>query len=406
MADLYAAWCFSSLIANQTLNGELDAMSPPWKAIAEKLATIEPAFRAVTIDAMLGITPGGEEMLRSATRDVDPHGPAPTVQPVAFATLADIARLMAEQQWLWPGWIGLGVLNAVASDPGIGKTRFGMDISRRLWKKLVFPDGAVNPYPAGTRTLWIQGDRNFGEMLKCSRDFGLPDDAVVLGSAPNDPLGSLDLDDPDTISAIGERIIAAKTPLVIIDTVGMTTSHNLSKPNEAREFFAPLMDLASKTGVALEGLTHLSMNKEALGRRIVEKARIVVKMTQPNPEGQINRRRLWVDKSAIVKPQALGITMGDSGNEYDGNPPSEPEPARPGPAPVRLAECKQWLKDQLTPNPAAVQSVRTESDKAGFSVNILYKAKHELKVDEYVVGRGKWWKLPVVADVGDQQSHI
>ena len=138
------------------------------------------------------------------------------------------------------------MLNAVASDPGIGKTRFELDMARRLWKALPFPDGQANPYPAGTRTLWIQGDRNFAEMLRCLRDFGLPDDAVVLGSSPTDPLGSLDLDDPDTISAIGDRIIAAGTPMAIIDTVGMTTSRNLSKPSEAREFFAPLMDMATR----------------------------------------------------------------------------------------------------------------------------------------------------------------
>ena len=349
MSDLYDAWCLTSLTADQTLNGEVDRMSPPWKGIAEYLMGVSAAERTTALYAMLAITPGGSEMLQSVI-NTDPMAPcpAPQSQPIAFATLADVARLMAAQRWLWRGWLGLGVLNAVASDPGIGKTRFGLDIARRLHGALLWPDGQANPYPVGTRTLWIQGDRNFAEMLQCSRDFGLPDDAVVLGSSPADPLGSLDLDDPDNISAIGDRIIAAKTPVAIIDTVGMTTSHNLSKPNEAREFFAPLMDLASKTGVALVGLTHLSMNKDPLGRRIVEKARIVIKMTQPDPEGQVNRRRLWVDKSAIVKPPALGITMGSAGNEYDPNPPTEPTPAKPGPVPVRLAECKEWLKAQLT----------------------------------------------------------
>ena len=78
------------------------------------------------------------------------------------------------------------------------------------------------------------------------------------------------------------------------------------------------------------------MNKEALGRRIVEKARVVIKMTQPDPEGQPNRRRLWVDKTAIQKPPPLGITMTNDGNDVDGETPgkelrgrSEP-PARRG----------------------------------------------------------------------------
>ena len=61
---------------------------------------------------------------------------------------------------------------------------------------------------------------------------------------------------------------------------------------------------------------------------------------------------------------------------------------------------------QLTPNPAAVKDIRTESDKAGFSAKTLYQAKDELKVDEYEVNGRKWWKLPVVAIVGDKQSPI
>ena len=116
---------------------------------------------------------------------------------------------------------------------------------------------------------------------------------------------------PRRLAAIGNRILAAGVSLVVIDTVGMTTGRNLSRPEEAREFFAPIMELAHKTGTPFLGLTHLSANKEALGRRIVEKARVVIKMTQPDPEGQHDRRRLWVDKTAIQKPPPLGVTMTD-----------------------------------------------------------------------------------------------
>src|SRR5262249_25806944 len=156
-----------------------------------------------------------------------------------------------------------------------------------------------------------------------SRDFGLPDEAVALGSSPDEPLGSLDLDDPGTLAALGDRVQAAAAPLAVIDTVGMTTSRNLSRPDEAREFFAPVLEMGQGCGVALLGLTHLSRDKEALGRRIVEKARVVLKMTQHDPEGQRDRRRLWVDKTAVVKPPPLGITMGSGGNEYDFEPPNE-----------------------------------------------------------------------------------
>jgi hypothetical protein len=235
-------------------------------------------------------------------------------------------------------------------------------------------------------------------MLQAARDYGLPEEAVVLGSSPEEPFGSLDLDDPGTLAEIETRIKAAAVPLVVVDTIGMVTARNLCRPEEAREFFSPILELAQRCGVAMLGLTHLSANKEALGRRVVEKARSVIKLTQPDPEGQPNRRRLWVDKSAVVKPPALGVTMGSAGNEYDLDPPREPEEShrKPGPAPAKLEECVIWLRERLTLNAMPVGILRSEADAAGYSPAVLYRAKDAIGVDEYRVGPRKWWKLPHV----------
>jgi hypothetical protein len=398
------AWALRRLLIGHDLNGELDTLAEPWKRMGEHLAGLDKKARQVAWHAMLAARPEAAELVK-ALADVDPLGPAPTIAAVEpFATLADVARIVSAQPWLWQGWLALGVLNALAADPGIGKTRLAMDLARRLWLGLPLPDGQLSNLPAGTRTLWVQGDRNFAEMLQAARDFGLPDEAVVLGSAPDEPFGSLDLDDPDTLAAIGERIQAASVPLAMIDTVGMTTSRNLSRPDEAREFFAPILELCQKTGVALLGLTHLSKDKEALGRRIVEKARVVIKLTQPDPDGQPDRRRLWVDKTSVLRPPALGITMGTTGNEYDFNPPREPDPLprKRGPVPVKQEACKKWLANYLTPNPAMVKDVRTHAEAAGFSADTLYKAKDAIGVEEYPQHGFKWWKLPLVEDVGDK----
>jgi hypothetical protein len=398
------AWTLARVVANQPLNGEMHDMTEPFRSMAAHLEGINGKSRQAAWLAMLAARPEAPELVK-AMAAVDPLGPAPPSPAAAtFATLADVAKIVSAQPWLWTGWLALGVLNALAADPGVGKTRFTLDINRRLWFGLPWPDGQPATLPAGTRTLWVQGDRNFAEMLQAARDFGLPDDAVALGSAPDDPFGSLDLDDPDTLAALGDRIQAAEAALAVVDTVGMTTSRNLSRPDEAREFFAPILELCQKTGVAILGLTHLSANKEALGRRIVEKARVVIKMTQPDPEAQRDRRRLWVDKTAVVKPPPLGITMGTAGNQYDFDPPREPDPTprKRGPIPLKLEACKKWMADRLTPNPAMVKDVRTDADAAGFSADTLYKAKDAIGVEEYTQDSFKWWRLPLVEDVGDK----
>ncbi len=315
---------------------------------------------------------------------MEPPPERPGEPPVAvldgrFATLADYARIAEEQRWLWDGWIARGVFNAVASDPGTGKTRFGLDLARRLHHALPWPDGQPNELPEGTRTLWVQGDRAFPEMLEAARAFGLPDEAVALGSSPEDPTGSLDLDDPDTLAALAERIKTAAPALVVIDTVGMTTGRNLCRPEDARSYFGPLMDLAASSGVAFLGLTHLSKDKEALGRRIVEKARVVAKMTQPDPDGQPNRRKLWVDKTAAVNPPALGITMGDAGNEYDTSPPTEAEPNRGGRPPEKREKARLFIIEALTRrNDRRAKEICSEWEEAGESDKAFWGARDVL----------------------------
>ena len=51
-----------------------------------------------------------------------------------------------------------------------------------------------------------------------------------------------------------------------------------------------------------------------------------MQLEKPDPE-QPHRRKLYVVKSNGLYPAPLGVTMGEQGNEYDLNPPSEPEQA-------------------------------------------------------------------------------
>jgi AAA domain len=328
----YDAWVVSRLIAGLNVEGGLEAVSRPLRSLVDHLDALPTEVRQTALGGFLCSPTFDRALMIEALAAMDPEGSAPeSVNGRVFATLADIARVVSDQSWLWRDWIARGVLNVVASEPGTGKTRFGLDLARRLWFGLPMPDGQSSGMPEGTRTLWVQGDRNFAEMLQAARDFGLPDDSVALGSSPDDPTGGLDMDDPEALASLGERIEAAASGLVVIDTVGMVTDRNLCRPEEARAFFAPIIDLAGQTGIAFLGLTHLSKDKEALGRRIVEKARVVIKMTQPDPEGQKDRRRLWVDKSAVVKPPPLGVTIAGRRQRVRLQPPDRARGEQGGP---------------------------------------------------------------------------
>lgn len=401
-AELYALAC---LVAGEPANGELQALTGPFRRLAEQMTNLPPEARRVALDGFLAARDDADAVVK-ALAGIDPAGPPPeaeTTDGPQFATLADIARIVSNQPWLWRGWLAAGVLNVVASEPGTGKTRFALDLARRLWFGLPWPDNQACELPERTRTLWVQGDQAFPEMLHAARDFGLPDEAVALGASPEDPTGGLELDDPAALDALAGRVRAAAPALVVLDTVGMVTGRDLTRPEEARAFFAPVIELARETGVAFLGLTHLNRDGKALGRRIVEKARVVVMMTCPDPEGQPNRRRLWVDKSAVVKPPPLGVTMGTDGNAYDFAPPATPEPiapARPGPAPAKETAARLWLAEHLAAGPARVAEIIDAAEKAGHAKATVYRARTALGLEEYTADGRKWWRTAAAPEDG------
>src|SRR5271166_5104658 len=120
------AWAVARLLADQSLNGELDTLPEPLKAMAQHLAGLGKKARPAAWKAMLAARPERDELVK-ALEGIDPLSPAPPAATAApFATLADVAKIVSAQPWLWRGWLALGVLNAVAADPGVGKTRFAL----------------------------------------------------------------------------------------------------------------------------------------------------------------------------------------------------------------------------------------------------------------------------------------
>lgn len=73
-------------------------------------------------------------------------------------------------------------------------------------------------------------------------------------------------------------------------------------------------------------------------------------LSVPDPEGQPDRRKFWVKKTAVKPPEALGITFTDASNDYDDTPPSAPdEPHKKrGPDPAKSTKMAEWLFEQLS----------------------------------------------------------
>jgi hypothetical protein len=115
-------------------------------------------------------------------------------------------------------------------------------------------------------------------------------------------------------------------------------------------------------------------------------------MTSPDPEGQPDRRRVWVDKTCVAKPPAMGMTIADTGCSFDFTPPTAPESSKPGRKPAKLDACKTWLAERLA-MPARVRDVRDDAESAGYSASTLYVARDALGVIEDTIDGRKWWRI-------------
>ncbi len=325
-----------------------------------------------------------DQLLKLVDQGVDPFRPT-------YATLADALALIGDTRWVWERWIPAGCMSLLAAVGGGGKTRTAMDLARRLWLGLPFPDGGPNPLPPGTKTLWLMFDRNWAESGDVAKNFGIPPEAILLPSLKASPLDNPDFDDPKTIEALAKQVEEQKPGLIVIDTITYATSRNTSKAEEAKAAFDGIMQLAATTGVAVLALTHLNKEGEVLGRRITERARSVLSLSLPDPDGQPNRRKLWVSKTAVKTPEALGITFTDASNDYDGNPPSDPQvPGKArGPAPAKSTKMAEWLLDQLSRSDQTVKALvdaaqfdgflaKPTAEKPKISLSPLYNAKDRI----------------------------
>lgn len=328
-----------------------------------------------------------------------------------FATNADLKRLNLTTSWVWPKWLQFGVVNLLAAEGGMGKTRWVADLCRRVNSREAWPDGQdMLDWPGEYVAMWVAGDRNFAELVELSEKFGFGDRICYSGSK-SDPTSGITLNDTRDFVALYRKVKAARPLFLFIDTAGGATDANLAKQEEARRFFAPLSDIAIKLGVCVVVITHLNASKNVLGKRAEERVRCVIRMSAENREPE-TPRRIEIIKSNNLFPAPLGMTLREVGSEYSNDPPPAPEAGPASPAgrddgdpdrgpPTKARECADWLETELELAPQRVSAVRDKAESAGYSAKVLYKAKAIIGITEYQCTQGyKWWALLERSDGG------
>jgi hypothetical protein len=326
------------------------------------------------------------------------------------ASLDDVERVVGETRWLWEGWLIDSHLTVLASEPGLGKTRLALDLCRRMWNCLPWPDGTMATRPMHTPSLWVAADRHHSQLVTVAKAYGLPGHSVYFSAPPESPIGGLSLDGRRALDELAGRALSCKAGLIVIDTVNKTTRRALYRPEEAEAFFGPILDLAMELRVPVLALTHLSKGGDPLDRRIVGTCRVLWRLISPTGDSQAPKCKLAVTKSIDQVPAPLGVTHSPTGNEYDLNPPEIPDThggartgaGRPSKA---LQAAMDWLRDYLATGPARCPTTIDAALEAGHAKTTLWRAVSALAVLTEGTEDGKYFRLPDdLAEQGDRDD--
>lgn len=290
-------------------------------------------------------------------------------------------------EWLWDGYIPLGMLTTIQGDPGGGKTYVSTGLTAGITNGVLPPDefgipGKIEP----RNVLFINGEDSPEHTIRPRLDQAGADPSRVF---------TLQIDkDPLNFSQIGriEAAIKLKKPLLVVfDPIQqfLGAGVDMHRANEIRPVLARLKDLASKYSFACVFVMH--MNKYGGGKAqyrglgsidisAIMRAQLLVGENRNIPGG-----RLVVPiKNSLGKLQApQGFTITDMGLSWTGPDLHATEEdvlmqakAKEG---SELDNAMNWLRNLLDEKPMWSKGLDEVAEAEGISNRTLVRARQQMK---------------------------
>jgi hypothetical protein len=287
----------------------------------------------------------------------------------------------------------------VAAFEGTGKTRFLMDLARRCWHGLDWPDGQRPTFPPHTPSLWLCSDGQQAELLDLMSAFDLPDEAVYFPTSPDEPWGGTSLDDQEMVKPGGtlETAIATIKPgLTFIDSLSNATRRDLCGQDQVSALKGPLAGICQAQKASIVLSLHLSKEGEVLGVRTKGITRVLSYLECPDKDNY-QRLRLSVEKSFAAKPATLGVTMNAEGNEYDTDPPPKASRNKGGRPAAKVDKARMFIVESLTQNnDERATTLRDRWVEQGEKESTFWNARDALRESGDVIQDGKPYILHLV----------
>ena len=371
--------------------------------------------------------PFDPEAVKAAARPIEAEASAPRV-PAALVSRRASDIEPEPIRWLWPERIAIGKLTMLAGEPGLGKSQLTCWVSGAVTTGGRWPG---NEGSAGTGSVIIlSAEDDAADTVRPRLDAAGADvSKVYIVSAVRVDDGSRRSFNIQADLVLLEQEIKriGDVRLVVIDPVssylGRVDSH---KNAELRAVLEPIGEMASRMGVAVAAVTHLSKggsggaNNRIIGSiAFVAAARAAFIVCRDPDDGE---RRLFLPTKNNLGREGegigfrVGVQLTPSGILaptifWDSDPVKMSADqvlaaqGQDGAAPAR-DEAEDFLRDMLASGPVATKDLQSEANAAGLSWATIRRAKGQIGATAAKTGiDGGWmWQLPVQDAHGEPEG--
>lgn len=375
--------------------------------------------------------PFDPEAAKEAARPIQPS-------PVASRSPTELVARRASDiepepiRWLWPQRIAIGKLTMLAGEPGLGKSQL------TCWISATVSTAAHWPGNEGTAAIGsviiLSAEDDAADTVRPRLDAAGADvTKVYIVSAVRIDDGSRRSFNIQADLLLLEQLIKqiGDVRLVIIDPVssylGRVDSH---KNAELRAVLEPIGEMASRMGVAVVAVTHLSKggsggaNNRIIGSiAFVAAARAAFIVCRDPDDGE--RRLFLPTKNNLGREgEGIGFRVGTQLTPSGILAPTifwDADPVKMSADEVLASsdrgevtsgdEAEEFLRDMLADGPVATKSVKAEAGGAELSWATIRRAKDRIGVRAVKAKEtdGGWlWTLPEVegAHPGIEGAHL
>lgn len=291
-----------------------------------------------------------------------PHEALPVEE---YPTLETLVELFGETEYVWEPYIMKGGLNTIAGDVGAGKTVFAMDLHRRQWHGLTWPD--EKPVEeSGRKIIWLMADQRIPQLTECAKNMGIPLDSIVIASTKDDARFPLFFDDRMAFDRISRMIRQVKPWAFVVDTFTSAMSEgDQNKPEIINPVTTKLLDIAQTYNVPFILLCHTNSEGGIYGRALGRKAEHQLSIVLSKKRDMTSPRNIHCKRSRRHElTESHGVIYDRTGYSYC-KPYEEIDDA------VKGNDKRTLIKDEVT---EAALSMASIAGEAGFTQIELVKS--------------------------------